>query len=100
MSEFRKTSDNDLYFFTLTVVGWVDVFTRPQYRQILIENLKYWQENEGLEIFSYVIMSNHLHLIARRKDADLIELLGRFKCFTSKKIIAAINEDPQESRKE
>ena len=90
MSEYRKTSADDLYFFTLTVVGWIDVFTRKEYRDILIQNFKYCQENEGLEIYSYVIMSNHFHMIAQRKGADLTELLGRFKSYTAKRIIIAL----------
>ena len=100
MSEFRKTSPDDIYFVTLTVVGWIDVFTRQDYRDILVQNLSHCQEKEGLEIYAYVIMSNHFHMIARRKDADLGELLGRFKSFTAKKIIESIEANQRESRKE
>ena len=100
MSEFRKTSPDDIYFVTLTVVGWVDVFTRQDYRDILVQNLSHCQEKEGLEIYAYVIMSNHFHMIARRKEADLGELLGRFKSFTAKKIIENIEANQRESRKD
>ncbi len=100
MSEYRKTTVGELYFVTLTVAGWVDVFTRKDYKDILVENLKYCQEKEGLEIFAYVIMTNHMHLIARRQEGDLTELLGRFKSYTAKKIITAIEANPEESRKE
>lgn len=72
MSEYRKTIPEDLYFLTLTIEGWVDVFTRRDYRDILVENLAHCQKKEGLEIYCYVIMSNHLHLIARRKGAERI----------------------------
>ena len=100
MSEFRKTSPDDLYFFTLTIVGWIDIFTRKDYLDIIIESFKYCQEKEGLEIYAYVIMSNHLHMIARRKERDLAELLGRFKSYTAKRILNAIKLNPQESRKD
>ena len=63
MSELRKTTSNDLYFITLSVVGWVDLFSREVYKEIMVSNLEYCQENEGLDIFAYVIMSNHLHLV-------------------------------------
>lgn len=66
MSEFRITTTDELYFVTLTTVGWVDVFTRNDYKNILFENLKYCQQIENLEIYSYVIMSNHIHMIFRR----------------------------------
>ncbi len=100
MSEFRITTPDELYFVTLTTVGWVDVFTWIDYKNILVENLAYCQLNENLEIYSYVIMSNHIHIICRRLDKDLNELLGRFKSYSAKQIIKAIENNPQESRKE
>ena len=100
MSEFRITTPDELYFVTLTTVGWVDVFIRNDYKNILLENLKYCQQNEKVEIYCYVIMSNHIHMICRLQDKDLKELLGRFKSYTSKQIIKAIENNPQESRKE
>jgi putative transposase len=35
------TDKEGLYFLTSTVVDWVDVFTRPVYRYIIIDSLKY-----------------------------------------------------------
>ncbi len=62
--------------------------------------MKNCQQNESLEIFCYVVMSNHLHMICRRLDADLTELLGRYKSHSAKQILNAIENNPQESRKE
>ena len=101
MSEYRKTYPNALFFVTLTVVGWVNIFDRNIYKEILVSNLKYCQDKEGLEIYAYVIMSNHLHMVAARQgDKDLTELLGRYKSFTAKKILKEIKENPQESRRD
>lgn len=101
MSENRKAFEGNIYFVTLTIVGWIDVFTRKTYADIIIENLKYCQQKEGLSIYAFVIMSNHLHLVVKREsEKDLTELLGRFKSYTSKKIIQAIEESNEESRKE
>ena len=100
MSELRKTTSNDLYFITLSVVGWVDLFSREVYKEIMVSNLEYCQENEGLDIFAYVIMSNHLHLVCARRDNDLKELLGRFKSYTSKLFLKEIQTNSKESRKE
>jgi len=100
MSEQRKTTADDLYFVTLTVVGWVDLFSRETYKNIIIENLKYCQINENLNIYAYVIMSNHFHLVCSRRDKDLKELLGRFKSYTSKLFLTEITTNNQESRRE
>ena len=96
----NKISDGYNYFLTLTVIDWIDVFTRPVYKYIIIDSLKYCQKNKGLIIFSWCLMSNHLHLIAGTKEGfNLSNILRDFKKFTSKEIVSAIKENPQESRK-
>ena len=100
MSEYRKTYEGGLFFITLTIVGWIDVLNRPIYLEEIAKNLTYCQEKEGLQIYAYVIMPSHIHLVAARKDGDLTELIGRFKSYTAKRILKLIAENPQESRRE
>ncbi len=45
-------------------------------------------------------MSNHLHLIISAKENNVSDVLGNFKKFARKKIIAVIQNNPGESRKE
>jgi len=87
LSELRKTYENKVFFITLTVVGWIDVFIRKLYCNELINNIIYCQRNKGLEIFAYVIMSSHIHMIVRRKEGELSGLLRDFKSYTAKMII-------------
>ncbi len=68
MSELRKANTDLAYFLTFTVVGWIDIFTRNRYNEIIINSLKFCQVNKALDIFSYVIMPSHLHLAARNLD--------------------------------
>lgn len=64
MSRTHKIHDQDgIYFVTFTIIHWIDLFTRSDYSQLVIDSLKYCQENKGLRIHAFVIMSNHLHLI-------------------------------------
>ncbi len=100
MSELRKAQNNATYFLTLTTVGWIDVFNRQEYINELINNLKFCQDNKGLELFAYVIMSSHIHLVARREGGKLNELLRDFKSFTAKRIIQLVEDNNKESRKE
>ncbi len=54
-----------------------------------------------MEIYSWCIMPNHIHLVFRSVIAIKPEnLLGDFKRFTNRKIIQAIIDNPKESRKE
>jgi putative transposase len=100
MSELRKANTDHSYFITLTVVGWIDVFTRKEYCEITLKNLQYCQANKGLKIYAYVIMPSHVHLVARHHEGKLNEVLRDFKSFTSKAIIKDIEENGIESRKE
>ena len=101
MSDKYKIWDhNKAYFLTLTVMGWVDVFTNKKYKFIIIDSLKHCQKYKGLVIFGYCIMSNHIHLIAKVEgEITLSDILRDFKKFTSKAIINEIINN-QESRKE
>ena len=90
-----------VYFVSFAVQAWVDVFTRNEYKNILIENLDYCQKHKGLEIFVWCIMPNHVHLIIRSEEGYLLpDILRDYKKFTSKAIIKAISENYSESRKE
>jgi putative transposase len=38
---YRVKDQSAAYFIPLTIIDWVDVFTRKEYKEILIESLKY-----------------------------------------------------------
>src|SRR5689334_20730525 len=100
MSEAYKIHKQDgVYFVTFQVVFWIDIFTRKRYRDIFIESLNYRIKNCGLVVYSYVIMSNHVHLILSAENKDLSKLIGSLKSTTSKRIIESICID-SESRRE
>jgi REP element-mobilizing transposase RayT len=54
---------------TDTVVDWIDIFTRPTYKHIILESLQYCQQHKGLIIHAWVLMSNHLHTIVNSPEA-------------------------------
>lgn len=99
-TKYKATTTDEAYFITITTVGWIDVFTRLNQKQNLMESLKYCQNNKGLEIYAYVLMSSHLHLLCKATNGTLLsDVIRDFKKFTSKKIIQTIIEEP-ESRRE
>ncbi|MCB9224225.1 MAG: transposase [Crocinitomicaceae bacterium] len=100
MSERYKVVDNTVpTFITMTTVGWVDLFIRRRYHDILNESLAYCIENKGLTVHAYVYMTNHIHLIVSSQDKELSDIVRDFKKFTSKRLIEAI-QDQGESRSE
>tara|TARA_R110002072_G_scaffold196879_2_gene354222 strand:- start:33 stop:542 length:510 start_codon:yes stop_codon:yes gene_type:complete len=101
MSAYKFNDPDGIYFVTFTVVEWVDVFTRAEYKSIVLESLQFCQKEKGLEIYAWVIMSNHLHLIISRAENGqrLSDIVRDFKKFTSSKIIEAIEQNKYESRR-
>ncbi len=101
MSEQYKFHDKEgLYFTTSTVIDWIDIFTRPDYKTVIIDSLKYNQQQKGLVIHSWCLMTNHLHMIVSAQEGfNLSAIMRDFKKFSSKEIIKTI-VDIQESRKD
>ena len=90
-----------LYFTTSTVIDWVDIFTRPSYKHVIVDSLSYCQSHKGLTIYAWVLMSNHLHMIVDTNDDTTVgDVLRDFKKFTNKKILKALEQDEHESRRE
>ncbi|ETN96127.1 REP-associated tyrosine transposase [Zhouia amylolytica] len=98
---YKFHNPEGLYFVSFAVVGWLDVFTRNEYKNILLDSLSFCQQNKGMEIIAWCIMSNHVHLVFRSIKGEKSEqILGDFKRFTSKTFVEAIKDNIQESRKE
>jgi len=71
MSELRKANTHHAYFITLTVAGWTDVFIRESYTDIIYSNLNFCRQNKGLEVYAFVIMTSHIHLLpGKKKEAE------------------------------
>jgi len=101
MSSNYKFHDQERpYFVTFTVIRWIDVFTRREYKEIIIDSLKYCIAHKGLQLYAWVIMSNHIHLIIGTNDKPMQDILRDIKRHTSKTLIKAIDENIQESRRE
>ena len=102
MSEKYKIRDQDkLYFITFAVVGWIDVFTRQEYRDIVVDSLRYCQKEKGLGIYAWCIMSNHVHLIVGKEgDLKIEEIVRDFKKYTSVHICRLIESNNREGRRD
>ncbi|MGK7390347.1 MAG: REP-associated tyrosine transposase [Candidatus Cyclobacteriaceae bacterium M2_1C_046] len=96
---YRFRDQAKLYFITFGVVNWIDALTRPLYKMIIIDSIKYCIINKGLEVYTWCIMSNHVHMIIGTTDMKMEDIVRDLKRHTSKSILKAIEENPYESRK-
>ena len=97
--KYKFYNPQGVYFVSFATVNWIDVFTRPQYKNTVVDSLNYCIEEKGLVVYAWVIMSNHVHLVIATVKEPLENILRDLKKHTSKTIIKAIEENPQESRK-
>jgi REP element-mobilizing transposase RayT len=98
--KYKFYNERGVYLVSFATVNWIDVFTRPQYKDILVNSINYCVKQKGLEVFAWVIMSNHVHMVVRTKGDLLQDIFRDLKKHTAKAILQAIEENQQESRKE
>ena len=75
---YKFYNSGGLYFVSFAVVDWIDVFTRNEYKDIIVESLDFCQKNKGLELFAWCVMTNHVHL-PRCRRFIIGGLLGKSK---------------------
>jgi REP element-mobilizing transposase RayT len=96
---YQIKDQEGLYYLTFQIVDWIDIFSRQIYRDIVIDSFKYAIENKEFQLFAYVIMSNHVHIISNSAIGKLSSTIGDIKKYTSKRIIETI-QSINESRRE
>jgi len=84
-SRYQVLEPDGIYFLTATVVEWIPAFIWPAEREILIASLAHCRARKGLRLYAYVIMENHLHLVAA--GPDITGTLRAFKGFTARRIL-------------
>jgi putative transposase len=88
-TRYRFIEEQRPYFMTCTTVAWLSVFNRPDVVEVILDSWRYLQR-EGMSLYGYVILDNHLHWIAGA--ADIGRMVGRFKSFTARQIIDLLQE--------
>ena len=70
------------YFITCTIVEWIDLFSRPCYKNTITDSLNYCIKAKALKVNGWVLMTNHLHILARCKEPHrMSDFLRNFKKF-------------------
>jgi len=84
-TRYKVCQERQPHFLTSTAVGWLPILSRPEAAQAVLDSWRFLQDRKRLALFAYVIMENHVHLIASADD--LSKEIGDFKSFTARQII-------------
>ena len=95
LTKYKVRNNSRPYFITTTIVNWVDIFSRKSQKEKLVESLAFCQNEKGLVIYAWCLISNHLHMICQSSDEEkqLSDIMRDYKGFTSKQVINTIIEE-------
>jgi REP element-mobilizing transposase RayT len=85
-SRYKIYQSDVPHFLTCTINNWIPLFTRPATVEIILEALAYRQQHRAMQVYAYVILENHLHLVAQAPD--LPKEIAIFKSWTARQLIA------------
>ncbi|MFT5132143.1 MAG: putative transposase [Gammaproteobacteria bacterium] len=88
-SRYKFVDPKQTHFVTCTVLHWIPVFTRPATTDIVLESIQFLMAR-GLKVYAFVILENHLHLVAQSGQLDLD--IARFKSYTARRLIEYLHE--------
>lgn len=60
----------DIYFWTATINNWQRLLETEDYKKIIINSLSYLSDTGKIDVYAFVIMPNHIHLIWRVKELN------------------------------
>ncbi len=90
-SRYRFQSDYPgPYFVTCTIIKWIALLGNPDISKIVLDSIKFIIENNRIQLHGYVIMHNHLHLIASGKSIQAE--MRNFKSYTARQIVEYLQE--------
>jgi putative transposase len=80
---------NATYFLTTTVTKFTLIFYKIELAEIFLANLNFYLKDFKARLHAFVIMPNHIHLLASMGEkGNVSQLMGRIKEFSAKQIIA------------
>jgi putative transposase len=72
-----------MYFVSFTVVNWIDIFIRTEYKDVIVKSLSYCIEKKDLKLYAWCIMTSHIHLIIGSEGNPLENTMRDLKRHTS-----------------
>jgi putative transposase len=87
--------DETTFFVTTTVSGFAKVFTKDKYCDILIHNIKHYQDHYNFLILGYVIMPSHFHWIVDIKTelGSISDIMRDIKKYTAWDMMEELEKD-------
>jgi len=90
-SRYKIYEPTHPHFLTCTVLHWLPIFTNQDSVKIIIDSFSHLQKSDNMTIFSYVILENHLHLVA--SSDDISKTMQKFKSYTAYELLKLLQKN-------
>lgn len=90
--------ENYVTFFTATILEWKPLLLKDYYKDVIISSLRFLKKDNRADIYAFVIMPNHIHLIWKMKNDRKYEDVQRdFMKYTRQQLKSLLErENPEE----
>src|SRR4030095_104534 len=88
---------NYVSFFTTTILEWKPLLLTDEYKDIITSSMKFLVTDNRVNIYAFVIMPNHIHIVWKVKRERKPEDVQRdFLKYTAQKIkLKLMDNDPE-----
>ncbi|SDG66062.1 Transposase IS200 like [Pedobacter terrae] len=83
-----------IYFWTATINKWQKLLEKDIFKQIILSSFEHLSKLNKLDIFAFVIMPNHIHVILRTNELNGKETVqGSFLKYTAHEFKKHLNQN-------
>ena len=84
----------EIFFWTATINNWQRLLMKDEYKNVIINSLNYLSDLGKIDVFGFVIMPNHIHLIWRINEMNGKETSqGAFLKYTAHEFKKLLKKD-------
>ena len=71
--KYQIRDQEQFHFVTFTVVRWIDLFIRNEYKDIFVDSVRYCQREKGLLVGAWCMMTSHVNMIIGTDGTMLLQ---------------------------
>jgi len=88
----------EIFFWTATINNWQRLLMKEDYKKVILNSLRYLSDLGKIDVFGFVIMPNHVHLIWRINEMNGKETSqGSFLKYTAHEFKKILKTDKDNS---
>jgi REP element-mobilizing transposase RayT len=87
---------NYISFFSATILKWNTILLNDKYKDIIVDSMRFIVKDNRIDIYAFVIMPNHIHIVWKVKENHLLKNVQRdFLKYTAQQIIFDLKSNNQ-----